>query len=62
MSESEFVSLKLHYSIRDLNFAASDLILLKMFILLIFQNMMAIVDVFLACMMRVGCGIGDWDM
>ena len=30
--------------------------------LLIFQNMKAIIDVFLACMMRVGCGIGDWDM
>ena len=35
---------------------------MKMFILLIFQNMKAIIDVFLACMMRVGCGIGDWDM
>ena len=35
---------------------------MKMFILLIFQNMNAIIDVFLACMMRVGCGIGDWDM
>ena len=32
---------------------------MKMFILLIFQNMKAIIDVFLACMMRVGCGIGD---
>ena len=31
-------------------------------ILLIFQNMKAIIDVFLACMMRVGCGIRDWDM
>ena len=27
----------------------------EMFILLIFQNMKAIIDVFLACMMRVGC-------
>ena len=35
---------------------------MKMFILLIFQNMKAIIDVFLACIMRVGCGIGDWDM
>ena len=35
---------------------------MKMFILLIFQNMKAIIDVFLAWMMRVGCGIGDWDM
>ena len=26
---------------------------------LIFQNMKVIIDVFLACMMRVGCGIGD---
>ena len=35
---------------------------MKMFILLIFKNMEAIIDVFLACMMRVGCSIGDWDM
>ena len=35
---------------------------MKMFRLLIFQNMNAIIDVFLACMMRVGCGIGYWDM
>ena len=35
---------------------------MKMFILLIFQNMKAIIDVFLVCMMRVGCGIRDWDM
>ena len=26
------------------------------------SNMKAIIDVFLSCMMRVGCGIGDWDM
>ena len=30
---------------------------MKMFIQLIFQNMKVMVDVFLACMMRVGCGI-----
>ena len=35
---------------------------MKMFILLIFQNMKAIIDVFIAYMMRVGYGIGDWDM
>ena len=35
---------------------------MKMFILLIFQNMNVIIDVFLAFMMSVGCGIGDWDM
>ena len=35
---------------------------IKMFILLIFKNMKAIIDVVLACMMRVGCVIGDWDM
>ena len=36
---------------------------MKMFIqLIIFQNMKVIIDVFLTCMMRVGCGIGDWDM
>ena len=32
---------------------------IEMIILLIFQNMKAIIDVFLACMVRVGCGIGD---
>ena len=35
---------------------------MKMFIQLIFQNIKVIIDVFLACMMIVGCGIGDWDM
>ena len=43
-------------------FRALQAIEMKMFILLIFQNKKAIIDVFLACMMRVGCGIGDWDM
>ena len=42
--------------------SSSCAIEMKMFILLIFQNMKVIIDVFLACMMRVGCGIGDWDM
>ena len=35
---------------------------MKMFIQLIFQNMKVIINVFLACMMRVGFGIEDWDM
>ena len=39
--------------------SSSRAIEMKMFILLIFQNMKVIIDVFLACMMRVGCGIGD---
>ena len=26
------------------------------------QNMMAMIDVFQACMIKVGCGIGGWDM
>ena len=42
--------------------SSSWVIEMKMFILLIFKNMKAIIDVFLACMMKVGCGIGDWDM
>ena len=32
---------------------------MKMFIQFIFQNMKVIINVFLACMIRVGCGIGD---
>ena len=35
---------------------------MKICIQLIFQNMKVMIDSFLACMMRVGCGIGDWDM
>ena len=35
---------------------------MKMFIQLIFQNMKTMIDVFLACMMRVDCGIEDWDI
>ena len=35
---------------------------MKMCIQLIFQNMKVMIDVFLASMMRVGCGIGDKDM
>ena len=31
---------------------------IKMFIQLIYQNIKVMIDVFLACMMRVGCGIG----
>ena len=34
----------------------------KMRIQLVYQNMKTMIDVFLAYMMRVGCGIGDWDM
>ena len=35
---------------------------MKMCIQLIFQNMKVMIDVFLTCMIRVGYGIGDWDM
>ena len=39
--------------------SSSRAIEMKMFIQLIFQNMKVIIDVFLACKMRVGFGIGD---
>ena len=42
--------------------SSSWVIEMKMFIQLIFQILKAIIDVFLACMIRVGCGIGDRDM
>ena len=35
---------------------------MKVFIQMIFQNMKVIIDVFLTCMMRGGCDIGDWDI
>ena len=33
-----------------------------MFTLQIFQNMMAMINAFQVCMIKVGCGIGGWDM
>ena len=42
--------------------SSSWVIEMKMCIQLIIQNMKAMIDVFLACMMRVGCGIRDWDL
>ena len=39
--------------------SSSWVIEIKMFIQLIFQNIKVIIDVSLACMMRIGYGIGD---
>ena len=42
--------------------SSSWVIEMKIFIQLIFQNLKAMIDVSLACMIRVSYGIRDWDM